>query len=90
MGEQVVLIIGSDEMDENSRKPKQTILTSDYEVKATIYIITNIEVITKLLDNQKCSNGNLIKQGDKVTLETKAHLYSSELKGNKEPGQVES
>ena len=84
------MIIGSDTTDKNSRKPKQTILNSDYETKATLYMIVNIEVITKLVDNQKCRNGNRIKRGDKVTIETKAHLYSAELKGNKEPGHVKS
>ena len=82
------MIIGSDTTDKNSRKPKQTILNSDYETKATLYMITNIEVITKLVDNQKCRNGNRIKRGDKVTIETEAHLYSAELKGNKEPGHM--
>ena len=69
------MIIGVGTTDKNSRKPKQTILTSDYEIKATLYMITNIEVITKLVDTQKCSNGNHIKRGDKVTIKTEAHLY---------------
>ena len=45
-------------------------------------------MITKIVDTRKCSNGNCIKRGDKVTIETEAHLYSAELKGNKEPGHV--
>ena len=84
------MIIGSDKTDDKSRKPKQAILNSDYEIKATLYMITNDEVITKFVDNQKCANGNRIKHRDKVTIETEAHLYSAELKGNKEPGHIKN
>jgi len=85
VGEQVVQIIEAEKRDNNSRHPKQTILTSDYETNGTLYMITDIVIITKLVENLKCGNEHRIKRGDKVTIETTAHLYSAELKGKKEP-----
>jgi len=87
VGEQVVQIIEreAEKRDNNSRHPKQTILTSDYETNGTLYMITDIVIITKLVENLKCGNEHRIKRGDKVTIETTAHLHSAELKGKKEP-----
>ena len=90
VGEQVVQIIEreAEKRDNNSRHPKQTILTSDYETNGTLYMITDIVIITKLVENLKCGNEHRIKRGDKVTIETTAHLHSAELKGKKEPGKI--
>ena len=88
VGEQVVQIIDTMEEEEEdmSRQPKQTVLTTDYKSNSTLYMITDILVITKLVKNTRCGNHDRIKRGDLVTLDTSAHLYSAQLRGEREPG----
>ena len=84
------ILVSREKKAENSRIPKQTILNDDKPSNnVTLYILTDIEVITKSVTKDKeakCGSRERVKRGDKVTIQTTAHLYSAELKGKKNPG----
>ena len=85
MGETVLIVVHKDG-DENSRKPKQMLLTSEHQNNETLYIMTDVEVITKFEIRGRCHESLRAKRGDEITLSLEAFLGSAKLKLREHPG----
>ena len=85
MGETVLIVVHKDG-DKSSRKPKQMLLTSEYQNNETLYIMTDMEVVTKFEIKGRCHESLRAKRGDKITLSLEAFLGSAKLKLREHPG----